>query len=68
MKTKDFLEKINKNGITPDMNPAEVELNREEAQEYLNSLRLVEKFRIQEYVAERARAYVPGWDKIRDLL
>ena len=68
MNTKDFLEKIRKNGITPDLNPAEVELNRAEAQAYLNSLRLIEKFRIQEYVAEKARAFVPGWDKIRDLL
>ena len=68
MKTREFLEAIHKNGATPNLDPFEVELNREEAQSFLNSLRLVEKFRIQEIVAEKARAYVSGWDKIRDLL
>lgn len=68
MKTREFLEAIHENGATPNLDPFEVELNREEAQSFLNSLRLVEKFRIQEIVAEKARAYVPGWDKIRDLL
>jgi len=68
MRTKEFLEYILKNGITPDLDPTKVELNREEAQEYLNSLRLIEKFRIQEYVAEKARAFVPGWDRLGDIL
>lgn len=67
MTTKEFFQRVLTEG-TENLDPQLVELNREEGQAYLDSLRLIDKFRIQERIADKIRAFTPGWKRINEIM